>query len=87
MSHAEAIEQLHKVSGKRLDPSLVEVFVAEPEESWNQLERSPGQDFTFERALQTCKRVIRTSVLSLRCWARSSVSRTTRRKRPWMISP
>ncbi len=59
MSHAEALEQLHKVSGKRLDPSLIEVFVAEPEETWNQLESSLGQDLTFERTLQACERVIR----------------------------
>ncbi len=57
--HAEAVQLLRAVSGKRLDPSLVEQFVAEPEASWNQLEGSLGQDLTFELVLQACQRVSR----------------------------
>ena len=56
-SHSEAIELLRKAASKRLDPSLVETFVAEPEASWNQLERSLTHDLTFEVALQACKQV------------------------------
>ncbi len=55
--HAEAIQLLGAASGKRLDPSLVEQFVAEPEASWNQLEGSLGQDLTFELVLHACRQV------------------------------
>ncbi len=57
--HAEAIQQLGAVAGKRLDPSLVEQFVVEPEASWNQLERGLGQDLTFELVLHACQQVSR----------------------------
>lgn len=55
--HGEALELLRQVAGKRLDPSLVETFVAEPEASWDQLEDSLSHDLTFEVALQACKQV------------------------------
>ena len=59
-SHATAVALLQKAAGKRLDPSLVETFIAEPEGSWNQLEYSLSRNLTFEGALQACRRVIPT---------------------------
>jgi putative nucleotidyltransferase with HDIG domain len=56
-THATALALLQKAAGKRLDPSLVETFIAEPEASWNQLEYSLSRNLTFEGALQTCQQV------------------------------
>lgn len=56
MPHSEALELLQAAAGKRLDPSLVEMFIAEPEQSWSQLDDSL-EGLTFERALLAAQRV------------------------------
>jgi putative nucleotidyltransferase with HDIG domain len=55
--HAEAIELLERASGSRLDPSLVQLFSAEPEETWQVLDKSVGGAVTFETGLRACTSV------------------------------
>jgi HD-GYP domain-containing protein (c-di-GMP phosphodiesterase class II) len=56
-AHAEAIESLRESAGKRLDPTLVECFAEEPEQTWEQLERGLRNALTFEHALRACQAV------------------------------
>jgi len=45
---------LREAAGKRLDPTLVEIFVAEPEQTWIGIEEHLTDSLTFEDALQAC---------------------------------
>ena len=53
--HGEALDLLGQAAGKRLDPSIVECFVAEPESTWLRIEQDLGRDLTFDSALRTCR--------------------------------
>jgi HD-GYP domain-containing protein (c-di-GMP phosphodiesterase class II) len=55
--HDEAVTLLKQSAGKRLDPALVECFVNEPEQTWEQLERNLGGAPTFENMLRMCQEV------------------------------
>ena len=55
--HNEAVALLTESAGKRLDPALVECFVNEPEQTWEQLERNLGGALTFENVLRMCQEV------------------------------
>jgi len=55
MSHEAALEALGKVSGKRLDPKLVSLFVAEPAATWSEIEKSLSGQITFASCIATCR--------------------------------
>jgi HD-GYP domain-containing protein (c-di-GMP phosphodiesterase class II) len=55
MSHADSLEVLRRVSGTRLDPSLVDRFRAEPEASWRRLAATASRSSTFRRVLHVCR--------------------------------
>jgi len=56
-THAEALEAMQKVAGRRLDPTIVECFVALPASTWSELEKAMSHSLTFEECLVACRRL------------------------------
>jgi response regulator RpfG family c-di-GMP phosphodiesterase len=57
--HEAALEMLRTAAGRRLDPSLVELFCAEPQQSWLTLQLAVAERPTFHATLDACRRVMR----------------------------
>jgi HD-GYP domain-containing protein (c-di-GMP phosphodiesterase class II) len=55
LAHAEALAELARESGRRLDPQLGARFASEPEETWRALADLARQDPSFEQVVATCR--------------------------------
>ncbi len=56
-SHDEAMQLLRRAASERLDPQLVELFLDEPESTWQMLEKGLRDELTFEDAMRVCQEV------------------------------
>lgn len=57
--HEAALEMLRGAASRRLDPALVELFCAEPQTSWSDLEQAVLHRPTYFATLDACRRVMR----------------------------
>jgi len=61
---AAPLDRLRSEAGRRLDPELVEAFVAIAESTWKQLDSLASGKHTFAAALETCRAVSVEGVVS-----------------------